>query len=80
MTDLEVMKRMVDENKDICATTTFTDAKKVKQGGKITFGVDDKTFHNVTRSFGLGTREYYVIAYVVNRKEFEEIKALGKNV
>ena len=74
MSDLEVMKRMVDEDKDIRATTTLTEMKKVKKGGKMTFGIDDKTYHDISKAFALNTGEYYVIAYIVNAKEFEEIK------
>lgn len=72
--DFEVMDQMVKANKDIKATTTITEMQMVKQGGKITFGIDKDTYHKVAKSFALGTREYLVIAYVIDRAQFEELR------
>jgi len=73
-TDFETMQQMVREKKDITTTIDFTGGKFNKKGCEITLGVDIDTYHKISKSFGLGKNDYYVVAYVINRKEFDEIQ------
>lgn len=74
-TDLEIMNQMVSEGLDIKCTTTLTDAKTVKGGGILSFGVDSKTLQDIAMPIISQQKEkYYVICYVVNSEQFDKIK------
>lgn len=70
MTDQQVMHEMAQANKDIRLSTTFVELKKVKQGALISFGVDEKVMNDVL----FHQEEYYLVAYIINKKDFDEIK------
>lgn len=71
MNDLEKMSKMAKENMDISMTGTVLSADKVKQGGKITFGVDDVTFNKIINQMATGETTHYVAMYVINKKQFD---------
>ncbi len=69
--DFDRLKSMVEKDLEIKCTTNITEVKMCKQGGKITFGVDSETYHQISKSLGLGTNEYVAICYIVNKKQFD---------
>ena len=70
MSDLIIMNKMAQENKDISCSTTLVEAKTVKKGGHVTIGVDHQSIVNLA----LPNNKYAAILYVVNMDEFKEIK------
>ena len=72
--DLQVLHEMQQKNLDIKSTTSLVEMKMVKQGGLITMGIDRNTYHDVSKSFALGKGDYYVITYIINAKQFNELK------
>lgn len=73
-TDFEVLHQMMKENKSIKVTTELTEIKMVKKGGKMTFGIDAETYHDISKSYALGKGTHYVVAYIIDKKEFDKIK------
>lgn len=67
--DFMVMQEMSSKNKDIRMSGTIVETRTVKQGGIISIGVDAKTLQDVSL-----TEDYYVVLYVLNKKQFNEIK------
>ena len=74
LSDIEIMRIMASSNLDIKATTNFHESRSVRAGGVIGFGVDKATLAQVNKSFGLGTQDYYAIAFIVNREQFDKIQ------
>lgn len=67
--DLVVLQEMASDNKDIRASSTLVETKRVKQGGLVTIGVDTKTVTDLSL-----TDDYLAVLYVVNKKQFNELK------
>jgi len=72
--DLLVLQEMSEKNLDIRCTTTVTNIKAVKQGAIITFGIDGATGQQLMVDAAVGSNEFICVCYVVNRKQFLEIK------
>lgn len=68
--DFQVMQEMSDKNLDIRMSSALIIVQSVKQGGLITMGVDDKTLRDVA----INTENYYIALYVVDKKQFDQIK------
>lgn len=73
MNDLEKMNHMVKNNMKIKASTTLVEMKMVKAGGHVTMGVDSNTYHELSKSFGLGKNDTYVIMYVIDKEQFDKL-------
>lgn len=74
-TDFQVMQIMSQENKDICMCPDMIEAKTIKGGGKIVMGVPHEALMKVCGSIlGTSSEEYHVLLYIVNKKQFDEIK------
>lgn len=74
-TDFEVMSQMAGSNQDIRMSGNFVSVQKVKQGGQVVMGIDDKTLHDLLQSVVDGQdQKYYVALYVVNKQQFDQIK------
>jgi len=74
MNDLEKMSEMAKKDMDISLSTNVISADKVKQGGKITFGVDHDSFNKIISQMATGNTTHYVAMYVINKKQFDELK------
>lgn len=73
MSDFEKMLKMSNANQDIRMTGNVIAADKVKQGGKITFGVDESTFNDIIAQIATGQITHYVAMYVINKKQFDAL-------
>lgn len=73
MNDLEKMSVMAKGNMDIRLTTNVLAADKVKQGGKITFGVDADTFNKIINQMATGEVTHYTALYVINKEQFDKL-------
>lgn len=71
--DLLVLQEMANANLDISSTTTLVEAKKVKQGGHLTFGVDGNSLQKIIGA-SLGGEPYVCVCYIVNQKQFFDLK------
>ncbi len=70
MTDQQIMHEMAQANKDIRLSTTFVRLEQSKKGGLITFGIDHKAMNDVL----FNQEEYYLVAYIINKNDFNKIK------
>ena len=71
------MQEMASSNMDIRSTSTITGAKKIKGGVEISFGIDDATGQMLMMEMATNNVEHYVVMYVVNKKQFDELKSQG---
>jgi len=78
MNDFEIMNEMSSKGMDIRMTGNIITADKVKQGGKITVGVDESTFNLIINQMATNKTTHYVALYVVNKAQYEEVKKAGK--
>jgi hypothetical protein len=80
LTYLEAMVKMADRNMDIRLTNTLTEARKVKAGGLLTFGIDANSFQLVANDMmsAMGGEEgsYVTVAMVINNQQMKEIQEL----
>lgn len=74
-TDLEVMNEMAKSNMDIKSTTHIMGTAICRGGAKLTMGYDKETHHVVANSV-FGDPTHYVIAYVINREQFDKLKGV----
>lgn len=74
LTDFQIMDKMASENMDISMCPDLISADKAKQGGKLTFGVPSEAFYKVINSMAGSGEKYYVVVYIINQKQFEQIK------
>jgi hypothetical protein len=75
MNDFDVLNQMSKRGLDIKAATDVTGMNKDKRGGIIKVGVDAATFQQVALSYANGDGQYGCILYIVNMKQFNEIKS-----
>lgn len=76
MNDFEKMSMMSRKNQDIRMTADIISADKIKQGGKITIGVDANTFNLIISQLFTGKATHYVALYVINKEQFDALKDL----
>jgi len=76
---LDVLKAMVDANMDIRATSTVVEAKTVKAGGVVSFGVDRKTLNDVALDRMRGSRQYTCVAFFFNTQQYEAMLKQNEN-
>lgn len=68
-TDFDILKEMSNDcGKCIRSTTLVTEANKVKQGGKITFGVDEESVMDIIN----GT--HIAVVYIIDKDKFFKLK------
>lgn len=73
--DLLVMDEMAANNQDIRCTTTLLDVQAVKQGATIKFGIDGPPGQRIMAGIVNNAEDQLIcIAYVINKKQFFEIK------
>ncbi len=71
--DLIVLQQMAEGNMDISSSSTLISAEKVKQGGKITFGISEQALMNVMNNV-TETPTHYAVVYIINKKQFDKLK------
>lgn len=71
--DLIVLQEMASADLDISSSATLVEAKTVKAGGHLTFGIDAGSVQKVIGS-SLGKEKYVCVCYVINAKQFFELK------
>ena len=74
MNDLEKMSLMAKNNQDIKMSGNILEIQKVKQGGKITLGIDPATAETLLNQYGTGVTTHYVALYIVNKNEFDKLE------
>lgn len=78
LTDFEVLGQMAANNMDILSSTNLVNIQKVKAGGHVTIGVDGATAQMLMVDALKEEHEYISVLYVVNKKQFFDIKNAGK--
>lgn len=71
--DLIVLQEMASADLDISSSSTLVEAKNVKAGGHLTFGIDAASTHKVIAS-SFGGEKYVCVCYVINAKQFFDLK------
>lgn len=71
--DLLVLQEMANADLDIRCSPTLVEAKKVKQGGHLTFGIDADSLQKIIGA-SLGGEPYVCVCYIANQKQFFELK------
>lgn len=74
-TDMQVIDEMASKNMDVKMSGNVLKADKRKYGGEITFGVDHETFGQIINQMATGKNTHYVAMYVINKEQFDKIKA-----
>jgi hypothetical protein len=79
MTDFEIMDKMAEQSMDITMCPDIVSCDKNKKGGTVKFGLPSPAFEKVINSLAnVGREEYYVAMYIINKKQFDKIKAESK--
>lgn len=76
MSDFEVFSEMASKEMDIACYPTLVEAKRTKKGGLITMGTHERCI-NEAASIMMGSQSHYFVLYVVNKEQFDAIKAKG---
>lgn len=71
--DLVVLHEMANNDMDVRSSSTIVEAKTVKQGGILSFGVDADSVHRIINS-SLDGEQYVAVCYIINAKQFFELK------
>lgn len=74
--DLLVINEMVEKNMDISASVDLLnfERQKKRNGGLVTIGVACPAFDHLINQAATGDITHLAVLYIVNRKQFEEIK------
>lgn len=72
--DFNVLNEMSKRDMDIKMTSNLIAADKIKQGGKITFGVDGETFNDIAFGMLNDNPKYFCAMYIINIEQFNQIK------
>jgi hypothetical protein len=82
MSDFEVMQKMAEGNMDIALALDQLnfDRTPKNKGGKVTFGVASPQFDHLINQAATGKTTHYAVLYIVNKEQFDKIKAEGEKV
>lgn len=72
--DFDIMKEMSHNNQDIGAHLEMLNFQRDKRGGRITIGVAEPHFTDLINQAGTGIQTHLAALYVINKKQFNEIK------
>lgn len=73
---------MSDKNMDISCAVEQLDFQRTpkRNGGRVTFGVASPYFDHLINQAATGEQTHYAILYVINKKQFDDIKKTEDSV
>ncbi|GAB3013596.1 hypothetical protein GCM10027051_16080 [Niabella terrae] len=68
-----------NRTRTVAISTNVTEAKKVKQGGLVTVGVDAQSFSDLVGA-AVGDTDYQAVLLVINMVEYNKVAAEGASI